>query len=697
VVPLSPAADDLLVDLNDDQRRAVLAQAGPVLITAGPGSGKTRTVTRRIAYGVHAGTIDARRAMALTFTTRAAGELHRRLAELGAGAVAARTFHSAAWRQLRHFWPSVIGGALPTLIADRTALLNEAARREGGEPPAVAVLRTELDWMKARGIDSADYAAAAAGRDLGGIPPERVAAILARYEAVKAERAAIDFDDVLLLTIGLLDSRTDAREQVRRQYHWFTVDEYQDVSPLQQRLLDLWLGERGQICAVGDPAQAIYAFAGADPGLIASFPRRYRGTTTVNLPVTYRCPPRIVAAANAMGRGIPGATPLRSADATVAGSLQILSFPNDAAEAAGVADEAAALVAAGHNPAEIAVLYRVHHQANRIRAALRSRDVGYSMRGSERFFDRPEVREAIVRLRGRVREAPGDSAAAAWADVAAAMGHDPQPPEGDSARDRWESLAALAARAAPDLPGADWLADLDRRAADGDAPPPAGVSLLTMHAAKGLEWDTVFLIGAADGTLPLAAAGPDQQQEERRLAYVAMTRPRRRLMITWAARAADGTGRRISPYLAGLTGAVTGTLTAAKPAAVAPRSGPRPQREEEQPGRMLPPARCRVCGRALVTGAERVLGRCQGCPGDAADRTLERLNRWRDQRSRLLGAPPYAVVTTATLTAIAEQRPATMTDLAAIPGMTEGRVRHYGADLLALVAAEAQPSPDGYS
>ncbi len=680
--------EEVLAGLNGDQRAAVMAQRGPVLITAGPGTGKTRTVTRRIAYGVHAGIIDPPRAMALTFTTRAAGELHRRLAELGAGGVAARTFHSAALRQLRHFWPELIGGEPAKVVANRAPLLQAALRDSGlGVDVPLPVLRTELDWMKALGVDAHDYAERAVGRDLGGLEPADVARVIASYEQVKAARGVIDFDDVLLLTIGLLDSRTDARESVRRQYRWFTVDEYQDVSPLQQRLLDLWLGDRGEVCAVGDPAQAIYSFAGADPSLIATFSRRYPAATVVSLPISYRCAPQVITAANAIARTIPRATVLRPADTAAAGSVQVLQFPHDAAEAAGVAEEISAMVAAGHDPAEIAVLFRINQQSVRIREALQTRGIPFALRGSERYFERPEVREALTRLRGQLRAEPVQTASEAWEAVAAAMNHPAGPPAVESGRDRWESLAALAALAAPDVSGGELLAELDRRAADEDAPRPAGVSVMTLHAAKGLEWDTVFIVGAWDGMLPLAAASaPEQLAEELRLTYVGVTRPRRRLMITWGERGGHGVRRRESPFLVPL-----GEAHAARQVSSAPSTPADPgQGAADNAGRMLPPARCRVCGRALVTGAERVLGRCRVCPGVVDAAVLAELEAWRARAAAESGLPEYAVLTSVTLQSIAEVQPTSIDELGLIPGITAERLRKHGADLLRIVADAAR-------
>lgn len=681
---------EILAGLNPEQREAATAHDGPVLIVAGPGSGKTRTVTRRLAYGVRTGAIEAHRAMALTFTARAAGEVRGRLAALGVTGVAARTFHAAALRQLRHFWGEVVGGEPARLVGDRSALLGQAIKRAGVDIPP-ELLGEELDWARARCIDPADYAAAATGvqRDPASIDPGSIARAMSAYEEAKSAAGVIDFADVLLITIGMLQSRSDVRESVRRQYRWFTVDEYQDVSPLQQRLLDLWLGDRGQLCAVGDPAQAIYGFAGADATLIASFPQRYPGATVVRLPTTYRCAPQIVEVANTVGAGIPRATQLRPDTGDRAGSVQVLQYPSDAAEATGVAAEIEALGASGHDYREMAVLFRTNAQAGPVGEALRARGIPYAVYGSERFFDRAEVREAVTRIRGELRTGPEKSAAECWQEVATAMAHDSEPADGAAGRKRWESLAALAGLV-PDVDtGAELVAELERRSADQEPPRPPGVSLLTLHSAKGLEWDTVFLIGAWDGMLPLAAVNAEELEEERRLVYVGVTRPRHRLMITWGAAGRPSGRRRISPLLDRIA------PVGAPADAVLDLSDPvTPAGMDSRAGEQRPPARCRVCGSALVTGIERGLGRCRSCPGNADELLLAQLEQWRRLTAIALGVPSYAVLSSTALQGIAETLPQDAAALAQIPGMNTDRMTRYADDLLGMVQAAGTQTPE---
>ena len=669
---------DFLDGLSDHQRAAAEALDGPVLIKAGPGAGKTRTITHRIAHGVRTGRYEESRTLAVTFTSRAAGELHARLAALRAPHVAVRTFHSAALRQLRHFWPDVVGGAPPRIEADRAPLLRQAAAGSADTPEALAAILTELDWAKAHGVTAAHYPAAAQARPTP-LPADRIGEILERYEVVKTERGVMDFDDVLLVTIGLLETRSDVREAVRRAYRWITVDEYQDVSPLQQRILDLWVGDRGQVCVVGDPAQTIYQFAGADPGLLAAFPARHPGATVVELPETYRCPSAVSQAANRLARAIPGALVLRSVGDDP-GVVRVLQFPGEQAECAGIADEIAGLLESGHAPDEVAVLYRAHSQGRPLQDHLRRRGIPYSTRGSERFFERAEVKEASIRYRGELRTDPGRPAADVMAAALSAMAFEPTPPDAPQARLRWESLAALSRMFPADMPGPDGLTELERRAADGEPPRPAGVALLTIHAAKGLEWDSVYVMGVTEGQLPLIRGSADDvDDEERRLMYVAVTRARHRLVVTWA------DTRPASRYLAAFdSGDMVGALPAAQAVAAAA--------VEHFAERGGPPAPCRWCGRALVTGRERVLGRCDTCTPPVDDALLERLTRWRDSVAADAGVPGHVVMTDVTLHAIAEQCPTTSDGLGAIPGLRSERLQEHGQVLLDLVRQSA-PDP----
>ncbi|MDP3891771.1 ATP-dependent helicase, partial [Nocardioides sp.] len=302
-------ADALLAALDPEQRRVAETLRGPVRVLAGAGTGKTRAITHRIAYGVATGVYAPTEVLAVTFTTRAAGEMRGRLRTLGAGGVQARTFHSAALRQLRYFWPRVHGSELPELTASKIGLLASAARRQRitTDQALLRDLASEIEWAKVSNVHPDDYArvAAARGRSVAGQDLEVVGRVFGSYEDTKRSQGRMDMEDVLLLGAALLADDERVAAQVRRQYKWFVVDEFQDVSPIQSALLDLWLGGREEICVVGDPAQTIYSFAGANAAYLQDFTHKHPSATSVELVRNYRSTPQVVAAANRLLAGTP--------------------------------------------------------------------------------------------------------------------------------------------------------------------------------------------------------------------------------------------------------------------------------------------------------------------------------------------------------------------------------------------------------
>jgi DNA helicase-2/ATP-dependent DNA helicase PcrA len=514
--------------------------------------------------------------LAVTFTNRAAGEMRGRLRQLGAQGVQARTFPPAALRPLQYFWPKAIGGSLPRLVDRKIQLVADAAaagriRLDRGELRDVAA---EIELAKVTQTVPADYpyAAVKAGRDVPRDPAE-IAHLYAASEDLKRERAVIDFEDVLLLTVAILQDRADIAEQVRSQYQHFVVDEYQDVSPLQQRLLELWLGPRDSLCVVGDASQTIYSFTGATPDHLLDFRTRHPGATVVKLVRDYRSTPQVVHLANgllAQARGRAADHRLELISQRAAGPEPgYTEYTDEPAEAEGAARRIRELVDAGIPAAEIAVLFRTNAQSETYDQALADAGVPYQLRGAERFFDRPEVRRATTALRAAARFGVNDSLLADVDDlpsqvraVLSGEGWTSHPPAGSGAvRERWESLAALvdlardfaAARSGATL--GDLVAELDERANAQHAPTVQGVTLASLHAAKGLEWDVVFLVGVAEGMMPISYARTDEQiEEERRLLYVGVTRARERLHLSWALSRAPGgrPSRRPSRFLDGL-------------------------------------------------------------------------------------------------------------------------------------------------
>ncbi len=596
-MPTVNSAGDPLDGLDEEQRAAVRAPRGPVCVLAGAGTGKTRTITRRIAQLVHTGHVSPGQVLGVTFTTRAAGELRARLRDLGVGGVQARTFHAAALRQLRYFWPRVVGGEPWPLLEHKLRLVGQAAQRAGAQTGAddLRDLAGEIEWAKASLITAEDYpsAVAAARRDTP-VPAAQVAAIYAGYEELKNRSRVLDFDDLLLHTAAALEEQSAVAQEFRDRYRCFVVDEYQDVTPLQQRVLDAWLGSRDDLTVVGDANQAIYSFAGAAPRFLLGFTTRFPDAVTVRLHRDYRSTPQVVSLANRVisaARGRPAGARLQLEGQQRPGpDPSFHEYDDESVEAAAVADAIAELLGQGVAAAEIAVLYRVNAQSEAYEQALETRGIPFQVRGGERFFQRPEVRAAIRALRAAATAGvgPAGELGAAVREVLAAHGLTAQPPDGSAARSRWESLRALADLAtdlADSTPEADLgrlVAELDARADAAHPPAVQGVTLASLHSAKGLEWDAVFLVGLVEGTLPIqyADGDPAALEEERRLLYVGVTRARRWLALSWAlSRSAGGwRSRRRSRFLYGLVPQDNGAgrLVAAPPAAskAAPKAGP---------------------------------------------------------------------------------------------------------------------------
>ena len=677
----------ILAGLDPEQRAVAEALQGPVVVIAGAGTGKTRAMTHRLAYGIATQAFAPRSVLALTFTTRAAGELRERLATLGVRGVQARTFHSAALRQAQYFWPQAYGNPLPPVADQRLGLVADALRRErlGTDTAQLRDMAAEITWAKVSNVTAADYPAIAerAGREVAGHTPDVVSRVMAHYEAVKAARGVIDFDDILLCTAGLLAEHADVAGEVRRQYRHFVVDEYQDVSPLQQALLDLWRGDSEELCVVGDPAQTIHAFAGARSDFLTGFSQRHPGATRIALVRDYRSTPQVVSLANRVMAGQPEAMELR-AQRPAGPEPVIAGSDSETGEASAVAEWLTARHAAGTPWQEMAVLYRIHAQSPVFEAALADAGVPFRTRGSEGFFERPEVKAALRALAGVAKAAQDPGAATALRAAVGGLGWTREPPAGQgSVRERWESwdaLVGLADEYATSHPGASaaaLVAELEGRAARQHAPTGQGVTLSTLHAAKGLEWDAVALVGVHEGGLPFVlATTPTQIAEERRLLYVGLTRARGALRVSWStSRHGGGPRRGASRFLDGLARS-TG-------------SGERSPRRVHAPlGRSSAlGAACRVCGRSLNSGAERKLMRHLACEVAFDHDLWDALQEWRADTARAASLPDFVVLTDATLRAVAERHPADLTELGRIAGISAIKLTRYGGALLDVLAA----------
>ncbi|MER7416221.1 ATP-dependent DNA helicase UvrD2 [Micromonospora peucetia] len=701
------ASERVLAGLDPEQRSAVTAPAGPVCVLAGAGTGKTRAVTSRIAHRVLSGEISARHVLAVTFTARAAAELRARLTMLGVGGVQARTFHAAALRQVRYFAPRLLAGrAMPELLDSKVRLVTLAAAKAGLRTDRAAArdLAGEIEWAKSSLVEPGEYVVAAA-KAIRDTPhePARVAEVFTAYERLKRSNGVIDFEDMLRAAVWGIEEHRDVAEQVRAQYRHFVVDEYQDVNPLQQRLLDAWLGGRDDLTVVGDASQTIYSFTGATSSYLVDFPRRHRGATVVRLVRDYRSTPQVVGLANAVisqARGAEARLRLELVGQRPPGpEPQLRIFTDEPAEANAVAARCRALVDAGTPAKEIAVLFRTNAQSEAYEKALTEAQVPYVVQGAERFFERVEVRQAMVALRAATRSIPGETplpTAVVEALTAVGWAHDAAP-AGGAARERWEALAALvqlaeeyaatpqvlpigpAASVERPVTLADFNDELARRAAAQHVPTVDGVTLASLHSAKGLEWDAVFLVGLSEGTLPTTyARTAEQVEEERRLLYVGLTRAREWLWLSYAsARSPGGRARRPSRFLPQLDRSGGPERAGAAPVAR------RPERRRTQI------VSCRICGATLLAGPDRKLGRCPTCPSDIDEELHERLTVWRQRVAGGQRVPAYVVFTDATLIALAERRPGRPEELIAIAGIGPRKLGLYGEAVLALVAGVA--------
>jgi DNA helicase-2/ATP-dependent DNA helicase PcrA len=548
----------------------------------------------------------------------------------------------------------------------------------------------DLEWCKSNMMDSALIHKAK--RDFA-IDVATLAKVMDSYETLKKERNLLDFDDILMLMSAAIRSRPEIETAVHSAYRWFTVDEFQDVNPLQKSVLDLWVGERDDICVVGDPSQTIYSFTGASSKYLLDFVASYPSATQIELVRCYRCSPEIVNMANAVISGDPRSKPLVLRSQQESGlAPRISAYADDNDEAQNVAEAIKDLINSGTAAADIAILFRINAQSAECETALTNLDIPLVLRGTERFFERPEVKSALTLLRGDAKNsglAPTNLAEHVR-DVLSGTGWSPQAPRGTGAvREKWESLLALMTMAEetdPDTSLGDFIADLDARASVEHAPTADAVTLASIHSAKGLEWPVVFLVGCSEGLLPLSYAdSEDGVDEERRLAYVAITRAARILEVSWGRSRAPGgkSTRSLSRFFdyepQGLAGAsadgglvVAGSVVrgSSQVTHTRKRTGPKP---------------CRVCGKGLVTPSERTIGRCQKCPGEPNEMIFESLRAWRKERSLEKNVPAYIVFTDATLTAMAELMPRDFDELSAIPGVGPAKLTEFGAELLEII------------
>ncbi|MCX6456176.1 MAG: ATP-dependent helicase [Actinobacteria bacterium] len=536
-------AEEILAALDDEQRAVALATRGPVCVIAGAGTGKTRAITHRIAYAAAIGAMDPQRILAITFTARAAGEMRTRLRSLGVPTVAARTIHAAALKQLLFFWPSVFGGRTPDLLTSKTGFLGEAINRAGlqgtiniNSRDTLRDIANEIEWAKVSQIGPTDYLTELDNRAAKPrVNAEQVAQVYTAYESIKRQELAMDFEDVLLLTTAMLEEEREVRERVQDRYRYFTVDEYQDISPLQQRLINAWLGNRQEICVVGDPAQTIYSFAGATSSFLTTFTSRFPDAEVIRLTSGYRSTPEITFAANSLLRSATMGQEL-NAQNDHGDKPEVLAYSDESSEIAGIVADMTSLLSSGVPAQEIAVLARTNSQLNSLERAMNGAKLPYQVRSTERFFDRPDVKEFLKGVRtASVIPTEGIS----WLDELRTLA---QPFLTGQSIDGIAGLLHLARELDEDTNFSpktlrSYLREVEDRVQQNNPPTMPVITLATLHAAKGLEWERVFLMGANVGLLPLETNGftldARMIEEERRLFYVGMTRAKRELRISY--------------------------------------------------------------------------------------------------------------------------------------------------------------------
>ena len=649
--------DGIFAGLNDEQAQAVACVSGPVVILAGAGSGKTTTVTRRIAHQVAGGTHRPDRILAVTFTDKAAREMGSRLAALGFPGVRVKTFHAEALAQYR-----TLSGRSDEILPSKTPILVPLTQRLPMPHRFVSVrdIAAEIEWARNRRIGPEAYGQAI-GERMPPVPPDLMAGLYGSYERRKRERGLMDFEDLLDRTLDLIEGSDIAAASIRDRYEAFSVDEYQDVNLLQQSLLDAWVGRRRDLCVVGDDYQSIFGFTGATPRYLVEFATRYPDCHVVNLRANYRSTSEVLAIANRLAPRL-GSPPRRlvAATATEGPAPTLRSFAAGADELSWISGEARRLHDAGVPWEEMAVLYRINGRSEPLEQQLARDRIPYQVAGAA-FLRRPAARAVLSALRRATGpEAPlkapdKNEVGEAVQAVVGRMGYRPDAEaSGDEATrqadlGRLLDLANEYREAALKAPGtgsdggiAGFVADLVRRFAPEEE--GRGIQILTYHRSKGKEFDAVFLPRLEERELPFALArSPEDQAEERRLFYVGITRARRHLFLSWAATRDDGPRRRLapSPFLDEIK----------PPGAAAPRA-PAP-------------------ARAPSTGS--------GSP------LLVALKDWRRDEARERGLPAYVIFHDRTLADIAERRPATIPELRSVSGIGPAKVANYGEAVLAIV------------
>ena len=619
---------DVFEGLNPEQIDAVKAVRGPVCILAGAGSGKTTTITRRIANQVRSGDLEPASILAVTFTDKAAGEMRARLAALGVTGVRARTFHSAALAQLRHLAQEPPGNILPSKGLALRQLANRLPKPYRFR--AAIDLATEIEWAKNRRIRAHDYLERLGAHEPP-IPAELMSSLFAKYEEGKAARGLIDFEDLLELAVDMFENDSYANERFQGRYLAFTVDEYQDVNLLQQTLLERWLGERDDLCVVGDDYQSIYGFTGASARYLLEMPARFARTKVVRLEKNYRSTPEVLATANRLVPRLGGAEKVLEAVRTSGPVPAIELLGNSEDEASWIASRAEQLHK-GVAYEDMAVLYRVNYRSEDFEEAFAQRDIPFQVKDGS-FLARPAAR----RMLGALGRRGSSDVADLVSQLARRDGFVEEVPDdvGGQELTRQKDLARLIRLARQFDDGAGTVADFvtDLKARFGSEGEGRGVNLLTYHRAKGLEFEAVFLPRLLEGELPFKRSKTAEAvAEERRLFYVGITRAKTHLTLSYPP---NGTPSRFLDEL---------------DATSRPQQAPAP-----------------------------------GSSGASTD-AFKALRSWRAQRARDDNVPAYVVFHDSTLEEIARCNPRSPRQLAAISGIGPTKLERYGAEVISVLS-----------
>jgi DNA helicase-2/ATP-dependent DNA helicase PcrA len=690
-------SDDVLEGLNPEQRKAAERVTGPICILAGAGSGKTTTITRRIANQVSSGAFRAGEILAVTFTDKAAGEMRTRLRRLGAEGVRASTFHSAAMSQLRVLSHEPIGQILPSKALALRQIANSLPKPYRFRP--AADLATEVEWCKNRRIRPGSYLSSLGSHEPP-IPGDLMAGVYRKYEDGKRARGLIDFEDLLELAIQMYERDEDAAERFRSRYRALTVDEYQDVNLLQESLLRLWLGGRDDICVVGDDYQSIYGFTGASPKYLLEMKTRYPRTLVAKLEVNYRSTPSILELANRLVPKLGGAEKILRSERDDGAAPAAKGFPSEKAETDLILSEIRRLDTEGIPFEEMAILLRTNYRSDDFEEALVAAGIPFQLPNAA-FLNRQTFRQLRSQLASKSSSAVAETVRA----MVTKVGYVEDVPDGVGEQELTrQSDLSRALRLAEEFDDgvrtcAEFVADVEARFGSGEG---RGVNLLTYHRAKGLEFEAVFLPRLQEGELPFKRARSEEaRQEERRLFYVGMTRAKSHLFLTWI----RDKKSQPSSFLKEI-GFDQSMVRPQKPA----RSAPRERGIEAAVGmRVHLPGGYRGEVESLHGKGIRVLldegaslNVAFGEPITVGDRTapLEAplsnsekaeaaLRKWRTERSKADEVPAYVVFHDATLEELVERNPRTVVELAGISGIGPSKIDKYGAELLDVLARSA--------